>query len=91
MQNKQRFIDANAIEVPKYKTGMFGLFKQGYYQGKTDGIIEVKALAPTVDAVEVVRCGDCKFFCTPGCPMTEEIGGMCFDDFCSCGERRVDE
>ena len=89
MLNKKRFIDANAIQVPKYKLGLFGLFKQGYYQGKIDGIVEIKALAPTVDAIEVVRCNDCKFFCNPGCPMqADDFGGPCFDDFCSYGETR---
>jgi len=44
--------------------------------------------APTVDAVEVVRCKDCKHW----------HGGDCYrieitrpDDFCSYGERRLDE
>lgn len=44
--------------------------------------------APTVDAVEVVRCKDCKHY---------DIGGSCIicgfqsrkpDDFCSYGERK---
>jgi hypothetical protein len=50
--------------------------------------------APTVDAVEVVRCKDCKHWSMGYCnhfayysyePMTNE------DDFCSYGERRVNE
>lgn len=44
--------------------------------------------APTVDAVPVVRCKDCKYY---------DIGGSCIicgfqsrkpDDFCSYGERK---
>ena len=54
MQGK-RLIDANAIVVPKLYMKGRDLFNQGYCQGKTDGILEVKALAPTVDAVEVVH------------------------------------
>lgn len=53
----------------------------------------VIANAPTVDAVEVVRCKDCKFY-------TEEERwcrrlGLCgaFDpnDYCSHGEKREDD
>ena len=49
--------------------------------------------APTVDAVEVVRCKDCKwrFECEVPtyviCKKTNTF--MSADDFCSCGERRT--
>lgn len=58
--------------------------------------------APTVDAVEVVRCKDCKWFdpvrqeCC-GNVVTDNEGGSDFtinfeeNDFCSFGERRTDE
>lgn len=57
---------------------------------------------PTIDAVPVVRCGECKYWlcvedgfgdCTnrrlhlDGCADPS----MKMDDFCSCGERRSDE
>ena len=49
---------------------------------------------PRVDAVEVVRCKDCKYF-RKGKPFRHECrkvsGGMFYpelDDFCSYGERR---
>ena len=51
-----------------------------------DTIIDVQ---PTVDAVEVVRCKDCKYFngnmkfCDYSCQVKE-------NDFCSWGERRED-
>lgn len=60
MVTEKRLIDANAIVVPKYDVEGRDLFNQGYCQGKTDGILEVKVLAPTVDAVEVVRCKNCE-------------------------------
>ena len=52
---------------------------------------------PTVDAVEVVRCKDCKHFINPTCS-----DGLCDldgenriiwlnDDFCSYGERKDNE
>lgn len=60
--------------------------------------------APAVDAVEVVRCKDCKHFADAkgkdsGKPCgygqckwpTGMIGIVCADDYCSFGERRSDE
>ncbi len=48
--------------------------------------------APAVDAVEVVRCKDCKWWQTSGCWYHQP--GKCVDrdpsDFCSDGERRID-
>lgn len=51
---------------------------------------------PIVDAVEVVRCKDCKYrkepenrFCNPYC--TKHLSMQTKDnDFCSCGERKTD-
>ena len=40
--------------------------------------------APTVDAVPVVRCSDCRKFKTYGCRMVASG----YDDFCSYGERK---
>ena len=39
---------------------------------------------PTVDAVPVVRCRDCRKFKTYGCRMVASG----YDDFCSYGERK---
>ena len=54
--------------------------------------------APAVDAVEVVRCKDCKFrksafngedyFCTVWDADESETAYVTDDDFCSYGERR---
>lgn len=80
-----RLIDADAI-APKLE----GKFNQDYVR-----------YAPTIDAVTVVRCKDCKYWlcvedgfgdCTnrrfhlDGCADPS----MKMDDFCSCGERRSD-
>lgn len=60
--------------------------------------------APTVDAVEVVRCRDCKWY-MPGdlftdimfCHRLKKENGKpakynyCADDFCSYGERKDDD
>ena len=40
--------------------------------------------APTVDAVPVVRCRDCRKFKTYGCRMVASG----YDDFCSYGKRK---
>ena len=50
--------------------------------------------APTVDAVEVVRCKDCKYrfknngHSRDGCPIVDAKIWMDDDDFCSHGERK---
>ena len=47
--------------------------------------------APTVDAVPVVRCRDCKFFNTDVDPWCLLVGGLLApspDAFCSLGENR---
>ena len=46
-------------------------------------------LAPTVDAIEVVRCGDCKWVGSgKHCPAIE-VYMICGDNgYCSCGKRR---
>ena len=50
--------------------------------------------APTVDAVEVVRCRECKYrfknngHSKAGCPIIDANIWMDDDDFCSHGERK---
>lgn len=54
---------------------------------------EVVEDAPTIDAVEVVRCGKCRHYQgnhdVPGCAPCAfwGIGGVMWDDFCKRGER----
>lgn len=53
--------------------------------------------APTIDAVEVVRCKECKYYETDECPMVyyspveDDVYDMRWwnkaDDYCSWGER----
>lgn len=63
----------------------------------TLGILAAIDKLPTVDAVEVVRCEDCKYLYTEYAdfPCSGEYDGMCgsgypkhFSDFCSDGKRR---
>lgn len=49
--------------------------------------------APTIDAVPVVRCKDCKFWnrddpAGNGCECHCNGGWWLPEDYCSCGERR---
>lgn len=45
---------------------------------------------PTVDAVPVVRCKDCKWYYRGGatCLYWDGENGMCGDDYCSRAERK---
>lgn len=50
---------------------------------------EVVDKMPTVDAVEVVRCKDCKFLHEKGyCTRVVGLSRIKPDDFCSYGERK---
>jgi hypothetical protein len=55
--------------------------------------IEDVLKAPAVDAVEVVRCKECKWFNSVGCAIyiVDESDKPKENDFCSYGERRVDD
>lgn len=65
--------------------------------GWNDALASVMDYAPTVDAVEVVRCKDCKhYYADPwGYGNCVFEGGVSrrtkTSDFCSWGERRKDE
>ncbi len=67
MEQNRRLIDADALydkAEEKYKNSS-GLYRP-IYRGFVDDI----ANAPTVDAVEVVRCKDCSY--------AMDIGGVCY-------------
>ena len=66
-----RLIDADAL--PKY-TG---------YALSADEVAMAVENAPTVDAVQVVRCKDC--FLYGDCKLAEFIGD---NGYCSCGKER---
>lgn len=103
MANKQRLIDANefikSLEWEYgdvFETNEYGDGEYGFSQ---EAINELVQKAPTVDAVEVVRCKDCEFwggvtFGNVCRRWSAPLAGMknCTkpDDFCSYGERRTD-
>ena len=67
----------------------------GDFETDTAHVIDFLKVLPTVDAVPVIRCKDCKFW-----EQATEGSGRCIEslyitaystDFCSYGERRTDE
>ena len=106
---EQRLIDANALQLEPQNGVMNGVLFMGRATGKTLSLVQscLNAMisnAPTVDAVEVVRCKDCLHSrelnkyekqlyldeCV-GCTfhsVSYHDAVMMGDDFCSYGERR---
>lgn len=83
MANEKRLIDANAL-MEEMEYASQGLDR--YYCGYAKEFIDH---ATTVDAVEVVRCKDCRWRNTKGCPYKNfKAAERDDDDFCSDGERK---
>ena len=92
---EKRLIDINPI------IGDLTAMKSMYDAILLNAMIKALENAPTVDAVEVVRCKDCRYFATEGYDTAGEEDlqiGYCARlvmdvqacQFCSCGERRSD-
>ena len=94
MANEKRLIDANAL-----KDGLSNLEASGghkYYRQGMDAVLHKFMPSfideqTTVDAVEVVRCKDCKFYQTDHWCTRVALGIMYENDFCSYGERREEK
>lgn len=105
MANEKRLIDANEVER-KLEIAISSWWcdcnsnAPVIARAMTDALQRVK-YAPTVDAVEVVRCRDCKKWekcyssilgevmcCTGQANVNIQKGP---DDFCSYGERRTED
>lgn len=103
MATEKRLIDANNLEAQFRKTKIIEVFP---YWHKLDFATKCELVnygtkckeiimgAPTVDAVEVVRCKDCRWrkqgalcYMISGCGVPV---GTDNDFFCSYGERRTD-
>ena len=80
--NEKRLIDADAFLEKMKRTSRY-----------FDVVFDVEEM-PTVDAVEVVRCRECKYrfgnngHSKNGCPIIDANIWMDDDDFCSYGERK---
>lgn len=84
-----RLIDADALKTLKFKDIISGYgYNTAYRVGFNKAIDAVIEHAPTIDAVEVVRCRECKHFVDEGFYCAQNILPM-FDHFyCYYGERR---
>ena len=87
MASEKRLIDANALIEEACAEGAYG-----YVDAKQI------ADAPTVDAVEIVRCRDCKYGdwdSEPNdamvCMRTKDGFWRSGNDFCSYGKRKEDD
>ena len=69
MANEKRLIDANELPLGKFVEP-----RTEWHQGWNDALDAAMLQAPTVDAVEVVRCKDCKHRGEDGCCP------MCFEE-----------
>ena len=92
MSEEKRLIDANALanriwnEAERYKgTDGFVWVRRGKL-----GLLLYEA--PTIDAVQVVRCRECKHMIrqshTRYCTVWNAVNGMGDDGFCNYGERK---
>lgn len=103
--SKKRLIDATDWDSFYADMGDSRNTMDSYDRGYTDALDRVDDwmdAQPTVDAVEVVRCKDCKHWqlihehiphmeCQIFCGAYEHGYPTNADDFCSYGERRTDE
>ena len=89
MENEKRLIDANALISYMDECSKESRFR--VYYGYAASFINA---APTVDAVPVVRCRDCKHYeriPNSSRPMCTKFLGLTIPnayDFCSYGERK---
>ena len=86
-----RLIDADEVDYENISCS----------QSQLHWLHRIIEMQPTVDAVEVVRCKDCKYWGQDVCSYTGDDESFCTnpdgldnyahpDDFCSYGERRTD-
>ena len=108
-----RLIDADALKqkllaerdaIPLTYTERYGFgveFPSSFGQARRGGVktaLRCMEQTPTIDAVPVVRCRDCKHYTYPRCGYgickihsdggSSEAVYMCDNDFCSYGERK---
>ena len=94
MANEKRLIDANrALEIVREQ----GIAHPNAYH-LTNYAMAILQEAPTVDAVEVVRCRNCKYGDWDSkpddaivCMRTKDGFWRSGNDFCSYGERKEDD
>ena len=85
MENKKRLVDANKL-IDFIDVGHLRHPVELCYS-EVD-VANILLHAPTVDAVPVVRCRECKYRSKDGCPIIDADIWMDDEDFCSHGERK---
>lgn len=87
METKKR-LDLVDREAVKDAIGFMNLHFLGH--GETKSVLDSINEVPAVDAVEVVRCRDCRFYNkdTVSCSFVTTDTNWYEDDFCSYGERK---
>ena len=94
MATEKRLIDKDKLLE---KLGWLAKNEDQFRQSVIGGVMHTIAVTPTVDAVEVVRCKDCKHYNKDSlwCGMNSRDRAEWFnwyeDDFCSYGERKDNE
>lgn len=99
MATEKRLVDANVVSAKQFTAGLSDV--SGNYYGHAD-VVFVSDIenAPIVDAVEVVRCKDCKHWNAHTIDGTQTLGictegwirnVMPHDGFCSRGEREIND
>ena len=94
MTTEKRLIDANVVLAKQFAAGLSDA--SGNYYGYADVVFaDDIENAPTVDAVEVVRCKDCKRriekrWCYSLHTYNGEPVGVADDFFCAYGKRKSD-
>ena len=90
-----RLIDADALQNILLTIAIALKHEYGSLGGAVSGCMKHIDNAPTVDAVPVVRCRECKYRGTDDCifhikgePADEELLLKLDNDFCSYGERK---
>ena len=95
-EEEMRLIDADALKVDFYDD--YETEDGDEYSYTYVSTYQIDN-APTIDAVPVVRCKDCKYYTIPTKPyksttpycLRKAKTKMQSDGFCSCGERKDDE
>ena len=94
MATEKRLINANVVLAKKFTAGLSDA--SGNYYGYADVVFaDDIENAPTTDAVEVVRCKDCKRriekrWCYSLHTYNGEPVGVADDFFCAYGKRKSD-
>lgn len=92
MANEKRLIDANAladnVDTSKHDNPHTNGRVRINHINEHDHFLRMIYDAPTVDAEEVVRCENCRYFGTSQCAMDTYAFDVTEESFCSYGERK---